>query len=110
LDAVFECCGQQDAFDQAVEMLRPGGTLVFVGIPREERISFEPDKMRRKEVDLLNVRRQNRCVQPAIDLIASGRAEIDYMITHRFKFEKTKEAFDLVGAFVDGVIKAMIEM
>lgn len=110
LDVVFECCGQQDAFDQAVEILRPGGKLVLVGIPRQERVSFLCDKMRRKEIDLLNIRRQNQCVRPAMDLIADGRAEVDYMITHRFEFERTKEAFDLVAAYGDGVIKAMIEL
>ena len=31
------------------------------------------------------------------------------MITHRFPFEKTKDAFDLVADYRDGVMKAMIE-
>ncbi|MBN2271717.1 MAG: alcohol dehydrogenase catalytic domain-containing protein [Sedimentisphaerales bacterium] len=110
LDVVFECCGQQDALDQAVEILRPGGKLVLVGIPREERVSFVCDKIRRKEIDLFNIRRQNGCVQLAMDLIAGGRVEVDYMITHRFEFERTKEAFDLVAGYGDGVIKAMIEL
>lgn len=110
LDVVFECCGQQDAFDQAVEILRPGGKLVLVGIPRQERVSFLCDKMRRKEIDLLNIRRQNQCVQAAMDLIADGRAQVNYMITHRFGFERTVEAFELVAAYGDGVIKAMIEL
>jgi D-arabinose 1-dehydrogenase-like Zn-dependent alcohol dehydrogenase len=26
LDIVFECCGQQEALDQAMKLLRPGGT------------------------------------------------------------------------------------
>ena len=33
LDVVFECCGQQDALDQAIDILKPGGRLVVVGIP-----------------------------------------------------------------------------
>lgn len=110
LDVVFECCGQQDALDQAVEIIRPGGKLVLVGIPRQERLSFVCDKIRRKEIDLFNIRRQNRCVRLAMDLIADGRVEVDYMITHRFEFERTTDAFDLVAAYGDGVIKAMIEL
>jgi L-iditol 2-dehydrogenase len=31
------------------------------------------------------------------------------MVTHRFPFEKTKEAFDLVAEYSDGVMKAMID-
>jgi len=45
-----------------------------------------------------------------MDLRAEGQADIDYMITHRFKFERTTEAFDLVAAYADGVIKAMIDV
>jgi L-iditol 2-dehydrogenase len=110
LDVVFECCGQQDAVDQAIDILKPGGMLVLVGIPREERISLEICKARRKEIDVRNIRRQNRCVQRAMDLIADGQADIDYMITHRFEFDRTTEAFDLVAAYGDGVIKAMIDV
>ena len=32
------------------------------------------------------------------------------MITHRFPFDRTKEAFDLVERYGDGVIKALIEL
>ncbi len=108
MDVVFECCGQQEAIDQAAELLKPGGTLVLVGIPREERISLSIDKMRRKELGLVNIRRQNRSVQPVIDMLISGKVDVDYMITHRFPFDKSKEAFDLVAAYADGVIKAVI--
>ena len=31
------------------------------------------------------------------------------MITHRFPFEKTKEAFDLVAGYKDGAMKVMID-
>ena len=31
------------------------------------------------------------------------------MITHRFPFDESKEAFDMVADYRDGVVKAMIE-
>lgn len=110
LDVIYECAGQQAAIDQAVDLLRPGGTLMLVGIPREDRISFSIDKMRRKELAIINVRRQNHCPQTAIDWISSGIAKIDFMVTHHYPFEKTKQAFDLVAGYQDGVIKAMITL
>jgi L-iditol 2-dehydrogenase len=33
LDIIFECCGKQEAVDQAIDMLKPGGRLVIAGIP-----------------------------------------------------------------------------
>lgn len=108
LDVVFECCGQQEAVDQAVELLKPGGTLMMVGIPEVDRISLPIDVARRKEICFQNVRRQNHCLQSALDLIAEGRIGLDFMVTHRFAFEETKDAFDLVHEYRDGVIKAMV--
>ncbi len=109
MDAVFECAGQQETLDEAVELLKPGGKLVIVGIPRTERVSFIIDKIRRKEIAIINIRRQNQCTQTAIDLIASGRVKVDFMITHRFKIERTQEAFDIIAGYRDGVVKALIK-
>ena len=110
MDIVYECAGQQETLDEAVEPLKPGGRLMLIGIPRVEQVSFNIDKIRRKELTLINIRRQNKCTQTAIDLIASGRIDIDFMITHRFKLEQTKDAFDMVGEYRDGVVKALIEL
>ena len=110
MDVVFECCGQQEALDQAVALLKPGGTLLLVGIPEVDRVSFGIDSLRRKELCIQNVRRQNECMQPALDLVESGRVDVDFMITHRFAFEDARAAFDLVADYADGVVKAMIEV
>jgi L-iditol 2-dehydrogenase len=108
--AVFECAGQQETVDQAVELLEPGGKLMMIGIPRTERISVVIDKARRKEITVVNVRRQNNCTGDCLGLIASGKIRADFMITHRFAFERAKEAFDTVAGYRDGVLKAMIEV
>jgi L-iditol 2-dehydrogenase len=109
MDVVFECAGQQETIDEAVELLKPGGKLMLIGIPRTERISLMIHKIRRKEITLIDVRRQNKCTQTCIDLIASGKIGVDFMITHRFKLEQTKDAFDMVAGYRDGVVKALIE-
>ncbi len=110
LDTVFECCGQQEAVDQAVDLLKPGGRLMMVGIPEVDRISLVIDKARRKELCLQNVRRQNHCMQAALDLISEGTVNVDPLITHRFSFAESQRAFDLVQAYRDGVIKAVVRL
>ncbi len=109
LDVVFECCGQQDAFDHAVDLLKPGGKLMIIGIPEFGRWSFEVDKSRHKELCIQHVRRQNEAVQPALDMMAGGKVSVEAMATHRFPFAETKAAFDLVAEYRDGVMKAMID-
>ena len=108
LDIVFECCGQQEAADQAVSLLGPGGKLMIVGIPSFKRWAFEVDELRRKEIAVLNVRRQNEVAEKTITMIASGKIIPDRMQTHTFEFERISEAFDMVDNYRDGVMKAMI--
>jgi L-iditol 2-dehydrogenase len=109
IDVVYECAGQQSTIDEGIELLRPGGKLILVGIPREDRISFSIDKIRRKEITIINIRRQNRSTGQTVELLAAGRVNIDFMVTHRFKFADSIKAFELAAGYKDGVIKAMIE-
>jgi L-iditol 2-dehydrogenase len=109
LDVVFECCGKQEATDQAIEMLKPGGKLMLIGIPEFDRWSFPVDQMRHKEVLVQNVRRQNDTVDETLRLMSNGTIDVSEMPTHRFPFSLTKEAFDLVMDYRDGVMKAMID-
>jgi threonine dehydrogenase-like Zn-dependent dehydrogenase len=83
---------------------------MMVGIPPTlERVSFKIDKLRHKELCLQNVRRQNHCVQPTLDMIARRDVDVNVMVTHRFPFSRTQAAFDLVAGYEQGVIKAMID-
>jgi L-iditol 2-dehydrogenase len=109
LDVVFECCGKQEAVDQAIDLLKPGGKLMIIGIPEFDRWSFPVDKTRHKEITIQNVRRQVDCVQPSLDYMQKGLIKIDNMISHRFPFVRTKEAFDLVANYRDGAMKVMID-
>jgi L-iditol 2-dehydrogenase len=109
LDIVFECCGKQEAFDNAVDILKPGGRLIVVGIPEFDNWSLNVEKTRRNEISLQFIRRQVDCVEPALEMMKNGTISIDNMITHRFPFDRTKEGFDLVAGYYDGVMKAMID-
>lgn len=110
LDVVFECCGQQSALDQAVALLKPGGKLMIIGIPEFDRYSFDVETARRRELCFQNVRRQNGCVQAALDLVTSGKVRPGFMVTHTFPLARAQEAFDLVAAYGDGVLKAIVEV
>lgn len=109
LDVVFECCGQQEAVSQAIDILKPGGKLVVVGIPEFDNWMVNVEKTRRKEISLQFIRRQVDCVEAALSMMEKGTVQIENMITHRFPFSKTKDAFDLVAGYSDGVMKAMID-
>jgi len=108
MDVVYECSGDKEAYDHAVKLLKPGGTLALVGIPEFDEVAFPIHELRRKEVSIINVRRQAHCTQKAIDLLERKKLDMDAMVTHHFPLTETRQAFELVANYRDGVMKAMI--
>jgi threonine dehydrogenase-like Zn-dependent dehydrogenase len=47
-------------------------------------------------------------VEATLEMISDGRLKPDRMQTHTFTFSQVKEAFEMVAAYKDGVMKAMI--
>ncbi len=110
LDVVYECSGSVDAIRQGIQLLKPGGKLVIVGITEPDEVSFPIHELRRKEITVLNIRRQAHCTQKALDLLETRRVSMDSMATHHFRLDETQKAFDLVARYGDGVMKAMISL
>jgi len=107
LDVVFDCSGEQQAIDDAVRIIKPGGKLILVGIPPEGKYTLNMDILRRNEISIQNVRRQNHCVEKSIELVEKG-LPVEQMVTHHFAPEDTQMAFEIVSEYRNGVIKAMI--
>jgi len=110
IDVVFECAGEQEALDQALQLLKPGGKLIIVGIPGVERISFDIDLLRRKEITIYNVRRQNKAVEPVIELLKDGKIDTGHLISHVLPLKNCQDAFSLVAGYKDEVIKALVSV
>lgn len=108
-EAVFECSGDPAALDQAVDLLRPGGRLMILGIPAQDRVSFDIHKLRRKEIAIHNVRRQRHCFEEAMSLIETKKIDVRFLVTHVFSLDEAAEAFDLAASYRDGVLKAVVK-
>jgi L-iditol 2-dehydrogenase len=109
VDVAFEAAGEIDTPQQAVALARRGGHVILVGIPPEDKLSLVPSKARRKGLTLRFVRRMKHTYPRAIALAERGRLDLRSMITHRFPLEQIVEALELVDAYADGVIKAIVE-
>jgi L-iditol 2-dehydrogenase len=108
VDVVYECAGEQETLDQAMQLATAGGRVLIIGIPSTPRVELVADLMRRKELLIINVRRQNRMVERTIELAASGALKIAGLVTHHFAVERIAEAFELVAGYRDGVLKAVV--
>lgn len=110
VDVVIEAAGSPETVEQAMELAKPCGTVVLVGIPPEDRVSFRPSVPRRKGLTVKFDRRMKHTYPRCISLVQAGRVDLKPLATHHFPLERLQDAFELVIARKDGVLKAIVEV
>jgi L-iditol 2-dehydrogenase len=96
-DVVIDASGSPGAVAAAVELARPGGTVVLAGIPDEDATTFQASVARRKGLSLLLVRRSVPAHERASRLIESGRIRLDGLVTDRLPLSRGAEALERAG-------------
>ena len=93
VDVAFEAAGTQDAVDDAVASVRPGGKVILAGIPNDDRTYFSASIARRKGLTIKLVRRMKHTYPRAIELVSKGLVDVRSLVTHRFPLQEAREAF-----------------
>jgi len=92
-DVVFECSGSPRAWETIMDLPRPGGTIVVVGLPVDP-VAVDIAAASTKELRIENVFRYAHQYDRAIALFASGRVDLKPLISATFDFEDSIKAFD----------------
>jgi len=108
-DVVFEASGHPSAYDSALACVRPGGTLVLVGMP-VEKVAFDIVAAQAKEIRIETVFRYANVYDRAISIIASGKVDLKPLITGTFDFRDSIAAFDRAASAQPTDIKLQILM
>lgn len=95
VDVALEAAGENEAVEAAVASLRPGGRLVLIGIPADDRTSFSASTARRKGLTIKLSRRMKHTYPRAIRLVESGAVDVRSLVTHRFPLAHFERAFDV---------------
>ena len=90
----FEAVGLETTLTQALQSLQKGGMAVLVGLFENERIGVPANIFVQKEISLTGSQGYHWDFQRAIELVREGKVDLDKMITHKFKFEQTQQAFE----------------
>jgi L-iditol 2-dehydrogenase len=93
VDVAFEAAGMQDAVDDAVAAVRPGGKVILAGIPDDDKTSFSASVARRKGLTIKLVRRMKHTYPRAIELVSKGLIDVRSLVTHHFPLAQASEAF-----------------
>ncbi|TPJ55891.1 NAD(P)-dependent alcohol dehydrogenase [Mesorhizobium sp. B2-6-4] len=96
-DIVFEASGSPKAFADLFDVVRPGGAVVFVGLPVEP-VSLNVPAAISKEVRIETVFRYANIFDRALQLIASGKVDLKPLITGTYPFSDSIEAFERAAA------------
>jgi (R,R)-butanediol dehydrogenase / meso-butanediol dehydrogenase / diacetyl reductase len=107
VDVVFEATGAPQLVQSAMELVRAGGTVIVIAL-YERRADIEPTLMVQKELTV----RGSAIYTPAefheaIELLASGRAQAQPLITQRHALEDLGAAFE-AQLDKDAAIKVMV--
>ncbi|MET0600178.1 MAG: NAD(P)-dependent alcohol dehydrogenase [Mesorhizobium sp.] len=92
-DVVFECSGASKAWETVLDLVRPGGAIVAVGLPQGP-VPLDVSAATTKEARIETVFRYAHQYERAIALFASGRVDLKPLISETFPFELSVEAFD----------------
>jgi L-iditol 2-dehydrogenase len=93
VDVAFEAAGEDDAVEDALKSIIPGGRVILIGIPSNDRTTISATIARHKELTIQLVHRMKFTYPRAIQLVEDGKVDVRSLVTHHFPLEKTREAF-----------------
>ncbi len=92
-DVVFECSGAPQAYGNLMQLPRPGGRCVLVGMPVDA-VPFDVSAAAVREIEFATVFRYAHQYDRAIQLMASGKVDLRPLISDTFAFDDSVAAFE----------------
>jgi D-xylulose reductase len=108
-DLYLEASGNPAAISSAPAYLRPGGKIVFIGMPQGP-VPIDIVAAQVKEIVMYTIFRYANDYERAINFIASGQINVKPLISRHFAFEDSIKAFEYAASAPAEVIKIMIDM
>ncbi len=109
-DLVIEAAGTASTVRQSIELVRRGGTVVWIGLPSQDPCEVSALQAIDKEVDILGIFRYANVYPYAIRLAASGKIDLSPLVTHRFPLEEARRALDTVVEQKSSAVKVLVEV
>lgn len=109
VDVVFEASGNEAAISRIFEPLCPGGRVVFIGMPVSP-VPIDIVSAQAKEARIETIFRYAHVYPRALSLMESGKVNVKPLITERYKFEESIEAFEYAVNPKPTTVKVVIEL
>lgn len=109
VDVIFEASGNEAAISRIFEPLCPGGRVVFIGMPVSP-VPIDIVSAQAKEARIETIFRYAHVYPRALSLMESGKVNVKPLITERYKFEESIEAFEYAVNPKPTTVKVVIEL
>lgn len=108
-DIVFECSGAAGPILELASVVRPGGTVVLVGMPVSA-VQIDIVGLQSREARIETVFRYANVFDRAVELIASGKIDLKPLISATIDFEESIKAFERAAEQRPGDVKLQIKI
>ena len=108
-DAVIDATGVIPVMQRAPDFARPGGKVLLFGVPPTgKELCLDAFQIFRKGLTLLSSFTSVRNSYQAIDLLRSGRIQVNRLVSHRLPLIEFERGIQLIEGGLDGVKKVQI--
>lgn len=108
-DVCIDCAGFSATVDSCLSSAKPAGTVIIVGLGQDRVDGFNTGIMSTKELTVKSIFRYRNLFPTAINAIAGGRIDVGTIVSHRFSFDDTINAFATCHKDIRNVVKGVIE-
>lgn len=106
----FECSGNPDGLNDAMDMVKRGGRICLIGFP-PGRTTIELGKLIRNHLSVFGIRGEGKsATHRAAALMAQKRFDAKLIHTHTFKMEELPTAFQYSRDKTDNAIKVVVKI
>lgn len=109
-DLVIETAGTEITTNQAIHMVKKGSNIVLVGYGKTGKMDLEMSLALDKEITFKTVFRYRHIYPMAIDAVASGKINLEDIVTNIFEFDDIQNAMDSSVKNKADIVKAVVRI
>lgn len=108
-DVVIDATGAIPVMQRAIDYARPGGKVLLFGVPPSgKEMHVEAFKIFQKGLSVLSSFTSVRNSYQALDLLRSGRINVDQLVSHRLPLEDFQHGIEVIEQGSESVKKVQI--
>jgi L-iditol 2-dehydrogenase len=96
VDVAIVATSSLKALEDAIDMVRKGGTVMMFGVPsKDSKLDLDMNKIYSKEITLVtSYAASDQDTKDSLDLIESSQINVKQLITHTYPIIDSQKAFD----------------